>query len=82
VAFIKITRFLKIYFQRNGRFNKKSEAFLKITRLFDDIYNGIEAIFNYTPINRGFYINVGRFERFGGFFFRNVRLFREVKASF
>jgi hypothetical protein len=31
------------HYQRNGGFNKKSEAFSKITRLFEDIFNGIEA---------------------------------------
>jgi hypothetical protein len=35
-VFIKIMRFF-------GGFNKKSKAFSKITRLFKEIFNGIEA---------------------------------------
>jgi hypothetical protein len=31
------------HFQRNGGFNKKSEAFSKIKRLFEDIFNKIAA---------------------------------------
>jgi hypothetical protein len=38
-AFIKFKR----HFQMDGGFIKKSEAFSKMTRLFEDIINGIEA---------------------------------------
>jgi hypothetical protein len=36
-------------------------------RLFEDIFNGIEAFLNNFQINGGFSINVGRFERFEAF---------------
>jgi hypothetical protein len=34
------------HLQRNGSFIKRSEAFSKITRLFEDIFNGIEAFWS------------------------------------
>jgi hypothetical protein len=31
------------HFRRNGSFNKKSEAYSNIMRIFEDIFNGIDA---------------------------------------
>jgi hypothetical protein len=41
--FIKIPRHFEDIFRENGGFNKKSEAFTKITRLLKYIFNRIEA---------------------------------------
>jgi hypothetical protein len=42
-SFYKIYEAFEKHFQRNGGFNKKSEAFSKITRLFEDIFHEIKA---------------------------------------
>jgi hypothetical protein len=80
------------HFQRNGGYNKKSAVFSKITRLFEDTFNRIEAFLkwckafsNYFQINGGFNNNVGRLKDFEVFWIhvqRNKGFYLEIWGFF
>jgi hypothetical protein len=42
-------------------FDYKCEAFIKVTRLFEETFNGNEAFLNYFPRNEGFFHSGGTF---------------------
>jgi hypothetical protein len=54
-------RLFKDYLSEVEAFDYKCEAFIKVTRLFEDIFNGNEAFLNYFQRNGGFFYSCGTF---------------------